>query len=632
MNYYITFIVCLLLQITGIKSLSAGNEVIPTGSYIIDMGVSPQTYSTGLKPYGLIHTLIKDYQIPIKWSINPVKVKDGIDFTYNSQDFKGGPFIITANYRTTKIDSVVNSWISQGVVVVTTTSPVTVPIYNTITYFTTWILDAQNGAIAQQFLIHANIPATSYSFIGPDQLNCCHDLYVMPHADPTWATHKNLLYWNANFAAGGCDGAIWAGCHAVSVLENLYDPSQPSERMSFLMNDPKSGTQSAVPYGSHSNGSPPYSYRFNAHPVMQFMGSLDAATTNGSEQIFLPLANNGWRPTTSIAVYDPSQSDIPRLSRGEAAVLAYGVGKGDSTRGRVLFMGGHDIDNSAAAANVAAERSFFNFSLWSAETKAIHVTSFIPTIMSSGTNYTVAVTSTGGGGGYTYNWSSSCAGTFSNSTISSTTFTPTFVNVATTCNITCLVKDYCGTRLGFATVTITIMPPPPILSSVMTDATAVCTGGSANLSVTVSGGAGTTTYQWQSSPDNNTWSNINGANTANYTTTTLTANTYFRVLVMQTGCNCTVTSNSTLVSVVPIPSVSVVSTSSNICTGGSVLLTSTPTGGTGTCTTQWQKSTDNGISWSNIAGATNTTYAVSNATISTRYRAVYSCSGFGCCN
>ena len=631
MNYYATFIVCLLLQITGIKSLSAGNEVIPTGSYIIDMGVSPQTYSTGLKPYGLIHTLIKDYQIPIKWSINPAKVKDGIDFTYNGQDFKGGPFIITANYRTTTIDSVVNSWMSQGVVIVTTTSTVTVPIYNTITYFTTWILDAQNGKIAEQFLIHANIPATSYSFIDPSQLTCCHDLYVMPHADPTWTTHQNLLYWNANNSAGGCDGAIWAGCHAVSVLENLYNSSNPVERMSFLMNDPISGTESAVPYGSHNNGTLPYLYRFSGHPVMQFMGSLDAATTNGSEQIYLPRAN-GWRPTTSIAVYDPTQSNVPSLSPGEAAVLAFGVGKGDSTRGRVLFMGGHDIGKSAAIANVAAERSFFNFSLWAAETKAIHVTSFIPKVMSSGTSYTVAVTSTGGAGGYTYNWSSSCAGTFSNSTVSSTTFTPTVVNVVTTCNITCLVKDYCGTRLGFETVTITITPPPPIVSNITANATEVCVGGSSTLSVTVSGGAGTTTYQWQSSPDNSTWGNINGANTASYTTTILTADTYFRVLVMQTGCNCTVTSNSALVTVVSTPSVSIVSTSSNICKGGNILLTSMSTGGTGTCTTQWQQSINNGVSWSNIVGATNVTYSVSNAVISTRYRAVYSCSGSGCCN
>lgn len=631
MKYYAIITVIFLLQIIGIKSLTAGNEVIPTGSYIIDMGVFPQTYSTGLKPYGLIHTLVKDYQIPIKWSIDPNKVKDGIDFIYNNQDFKGGPFIITANYRTKTIDSVFNSWMSQGVVVVTTTSPVTVPIYTTITYFTKWILDAQNGKIAEQFLIHANIPATSYRFIGPDQLTCCHDLYVMPHADPTWATHQNLFYWNANSSAGGCDGAIWAGCHAVSVLENLYNSSNPVERMSFLMNDPISGTESAVPYGSHNNGTLPYLYRFSGHPVMQFMGSLDAATTNGSEQIYLPRSN-GWRPTTSIAVYDPTQSNVPALSPGEAAVLAFGVGRGDSTRGRVLFTGGHNIGNSAAIANVAAERSFFNFSLWAAETKAIHVTSFIPKVMSTGTSYTVAVTSTGGAGGYTYNWSSSCAGTFSNSTVSSTTFTPTVVNVATTCNITCLVKDYCGTRLGFETVTITITPPPPIVSSVMTDATAVCTGGSANLSVTVSGGAGTTTYQWQSSPDNSTWSNINGANTANYTTTILTANTYFQVLVMQTGCNCTVTSNSALVSVVPIPSISIVATSSNICTGESISLTSTPAGGTGTCTTQWQKSINNGTSWINIAGETNPTLAVSNVIVSTRYRAVYSCSGSGCCN
>jgi hypothetical protein len=91
---------------------------------------------------------------------------------------------------------------------------VTVPIYTTITYFITWILDDKNGDIAQQYLINANIPHASYRFVDPALLTCCHDLYVMPHADPTWATHKNLLSWNTDFAGGVCDGGIWAACHA----------------------------------------------------------------------------------------------------------------------------------------------------------------------------------------------------------------------------------------------------------------------------------------------------------------------------------------------------------------------------------------------------------------------------------
>jgi hypothetical protein len=210
-----------------------------------------------------------------------------------------------------------------------------------------------------------------------------------------------------------------------------------------------------------------------------------------------------------------------------------------------------DHDKSAAAPNVAAQRAFLNFSLWSAETKAIRIVSAIPSVMLSGSSYAVAVTATGGGGGYTYKWTSSCGGVFTNPTAVSTTFTPTTVSVSTTCTITCLVKDYCGTRLGFETITMTVLPPPPVV------------GGSPTLTASVSGGAGTTTFQWQSSENNSVWNNITGATSATYAAPALTTVTYFRVLVTQTGCICTVPSNSTLISVVPYPSVLVEASGEN---------------------------------------------------------------------
>ena len=42
------------------------------------------------------------------------------------------------------------------------------------------------------------------------------------------------------------------------------------------------------------------------------------------------------------------------------------------------------------------------------------------------------------------------------------------------------------------------------------------------------GGTGSYAYQWQSSPDNATWSNISGATSATYSPGALTTNTYFR--------------------------------------------------------------------------------------------------------
>src|SRR4051794_35997824 len=52
------------------KEVMAGNETLATGSFIIDMGKTPQTYANGLKPYGMIYEIINTYKVPVKWVIN----------------------------------------------------------------------------------------------------------------------------------------------------------------------------------------------------------------------------------------------------------------------------------------------------------------------------------------------------------------------------------------------------------------------------------------------------------------------------------------------------------------------------------------------------------------------------------
>ncbi|MEJ7658582.1 MAG: hypothetical protein WKG07_02580 [Hymenobacter sp.] len=50
-----------------------------------------------------------------------------------------------------------------------------------------------------------------------------------------------------------------------------------------------------------------------------------------------------------------------------------------------------------------------------------------------------------------------------------------------------------------------------------------------------SGGTGPVTYQWDSSPDNTTWTPIGGATGATYAPGALTATTYFRRRVNASG-------------------------------------------------------------------------------------------------
>ena len=87
-----------------------------------------------------------------------------------------------------------------------------------------------------------------------------------------------------------------------------------------------------------------------------------------------------------------------------------------------------------------------------------------------------------------------------------------------------------------------------------------------------------------------------------------------------------------IITVVPPPTVAISIPPAAVCIGANVTLTAITTIGVGTCNIQWQSS-PNGVTWTDISGATGTTYNVINMTASTRYRAtLVSCTGLGCCN
>jgi hypothetical protein len=47
-------------------------QTIPAGSFIVNMGVTPQTVGNGLKPYGILYALLEQ-QLPVYWAIIPTK-------------------------------------------------------------------------------------------------------------------------------------------------------------------------------------------------------------------------------------------------------------------------------------------------------------------------------------------------------------------------------------------------------------------------------------------------------------------------------------------------------------------------------------------------------------------------------
>lgn len=123
--------------------------------------------------------------------------------------------------------------------------------------------------------------------------------------------------------------------------------------------------------------------------------------------------------------------------------------------------------------------------------------------------------------------------------------------------------------------------------------------------------SGTFTYQWQSSPDGSTWTNIASATGSTYVLTGTETGKYMRVQVTNSISSGAISGTAYSVATVKIsaPSNTAIPVISGTLRIGS---TQTTTNGTWTnspssFTYQWQSS-NNGISWTNISGATAITY------------------------
>lgn len=343
------------------------------GSYIISMGERPQTHNNTLKAYGLLYDLLKNHEIVIKWIINPDKEKDGIDFSCGEKDYRSGAFLIPVSYITSQVEQTLNTWRTKGVVIIKTEEDLELPVFTNLSIPPKWTLDKENGYIAVPFFKAAGIPSSAYGgarvsgWKKPSELGVCDDIFVLPHADPKFETHKNLYEWNQKYK-----GAIWAGCHAASILENLSGTKENSDeliQLNFLSAGfPGVRNSGLVYFREHRHGTPPYKNKYATDPVAQYLGSPDKAHLNGSERIFFPKRINRWRPGVKVLLYDPDAPDIPKISSGEAAVTLYGHGFDNPANGLVMYQAGHSIYGETEA-HVAAMRAFFNWSFFAAEIK-----------------------------------------------------------------------------------------------------------------------------------------------------------------------------------------------------------------------------------------------------------------------
>ena len=591
----------LVVLCTYCADLSAQvTETFPPNSFIINMGVQPQTVANGLRPYGMIYDLVKNFNVPVYWIINPTKAKDGIDFSFQGTDFRGSAFIIPAAFRTPAVNARITFWTNSGVRGINTNSPLildTSLIFNVIKAAPVWTLDKKNGSIAAGYFVNAGIPASAHggsssNWKDPAELTCCDDLFAMPHADPVWGTHARLFTWNLE-----CKGGIWAACHAMSALENMVNPSNRSIQTNFLtVKDPNwtgnSGSytlsNAAVLWGSHDDGSIPYTYRLPTDPIAQFIGVIDAATQNGSEQIYLPrqgiVANPStyspaavarWNPGAKIIAYDPTFSNVtnPDLVNfsNVGTVMLYGRGFDDPNRGFVMYEAAHSHNKETAPANIAAQRAFFNLGLIVASEKAPVVDiSSIPSAFATGSSQVLNISVTGDYGPYTVSWSSTCGGSFSpNNTIStSTTFTAPIVQTSTPCIINVAVSDACGRTFNESK---TVVVESCILQFNNTVTNVACNGqsnGIIQMSITGSGG-----------PFSYSWTRVSPAGSGSGTGTTisgLSVGTYTVSVNDGTGCQGSFTQAITQ----PNPLTATPSITNNVCDTTSGAINLSVSGGT----------------------------------------------------
>jgi large repetitive protein len=253
------------------------------------------------------------------------------------------------------------------------------------------------------------------------------------------------------------------------------------------------------------------------------------------------------------------------------------------------------------------------------------------------TSMSVVLTAGTGTGTISYSWEQSANGTTGWTTALGSTNSATYTPPSTTAGtmyyrvIASATGDGCGSVTS-SNAKVDIIDD--IVITAQPQNITECIGGTLPLSITTTGGIGTT-YQWEVSSNGTTgWAAIPGATATSYIPPSTASGTlYYHVVVSSASNGCgPQTSNTATVVIVAKPTVAVTTPNQIVCIGAVLTMNATPSGGTGTCTVQWQNSTDAGATWAPISGATGNSYITPALAANTKYRATFSCNGNGCCN
>jgi len=243
--------------------------------------------------------------------------------------------------------------------------------------------------------------------------------------------------------------------------------------------------------------------------------------------------------------------------------------------------------------------------------------------------FTNTASPTGGTGSYAYQWQiqPGCSGAWSDiSGAISDVYTPSSLT-QTSCFRRRVISGSCGTVYS-NTITVTVYAN--LTSGTIAADQTICYNTSPaafTQSVAPTGGTGSFTYQWQEQPGcTGAWSNITGATASTYDVpVNITQTTCYKRLVTSGTCG-TLSSNTLTVTVYADLNPGTVGYNQSICYDSipqPFLNITTASGGSGVFTYQWQIQPGCSGAWSNIVGATATTYThPSSLTQSTCFRRV----------
>jgi gliding motility-associated-like protein len=220
-----------------------------------------------------------------------------------------------------------------------------------------------------------------------------------------------------------------------------------------------------------------------------------------------------------------------------------------------------------------------------------------------------------GNTGSVLNWESSTDGGSTWNVISNNSTSQSYSNLSTSTSYRVKVQNGLCPSVNSSTVNITVTPPS--VGGAVNTSTTVCSGTNSG-TLTLSGHTGSV-LNWQFSTNGGaSWTNIaNTTTTQNYLN--LTATRLYRAIVRSGTCT-NATSAAATVTVNPATVAGTIAPATSTVCAGSNGATLTLTGNTGSIS-QWEFSTDGGVSWNPITNTSNT-FNYANLSTTTLYRAL----------